>query len=142
MLCAQQCKSVIVKDLDSCATVHTTMSAIELEAAMELLAAFIPQQLQQGHTVSVPGLGTFRLTFKSEGTEDIDLFNAGAMIKSPRVIFLPARELRERVLRDLRFEDGGVLEGGVSYASLADYRKAKGLPTPGGGSGGGGSGGG
>ena len=43
MLCAQQCKSAIVKDLDSCATVHTTMSAIELEAAMELLAAFIPQ---------------------------------------------------------------------------------------------------
>ncbi len=119
------------KALTRAATENTTTAPIELEAAMELLAAFIPRQLQQGHTVSVPGLGTFRLTFKSEGVEDINQFNAGQMIKSPRIIFTPAKELREKTLLGLRFENGGVLEAGVNYATLADYRKAKGLPAPG-----------
>ncbi|RRD91424.1 hypothetical protein EII33_07100 [Bacteroides heparinolyticus] len=130
------------KALTRAATANTTTAPIELEAAMELLAAFIPQQLKQGHTVNVPGLGTFRITFKSEGVEDINLFNAGQMIKSARVMFVPAKELRDSIIRDLRFEDGGVLENKINYASMADYRKAKGLsaPAPGGGGSGSGSG--
>ena len=136
-------KPLSPKALTRAATANTTTAPIELEAAMELLAAFIPQQLQQGHTVNVPGLGTFRLTFKSEGVEDINLFNAGQMIKSPRIVFTPAKELREKTLQGLSFENGGVLENKINYASLADYRKAKGLPAPGGSaSGGSGSGGG
>ena len=132
-------KPLAQKVMTRVATENTTTAPIELESAMELLAAFIPQQLQQGHTVNVPGMGTFRLTFKSEGVEDIDKFNAGQMIKSPRIVFTPAKELREKTLQGLSFENGGVLESGINYASLADYRKAKGLPTPGesGGSGGG-----
>ncbi|MGP1623974.1 hypothetical protein [Bacteroides heparinolyticus] len=136
-------KPLSPKALTRAATANTTTAPIELEAAMELLAAFIPQQLQQGHTVNVPGLGTFRLTFKSDGVEDIDKFNAGQMIKSPRIVFTPAKELREKTLQGLSFENGGVLENKINYASLADYRKAKGLPAPGGSaSGGSGSGGG
>ncbi|AVM52731.1 HU family DNA-binding protein [Bacteroides zoogleoformans] len=137
-------KPLSPKALTRAATVHTTTAPIELEAAMELLAEFIPQQLQQGHTVNVPGLGTFRITFKSAGVEKIEDFNVGTMIKSPRVTFTPARELRGRIIRELSFEDGGVLEAGVNYASMADYRKAKGLPapTPGGSGGSGGTGGG
>ncbi|WP_373718579.1 HU family DNA-binding protein [Bacteroides heparinolyticus] len=119
------------KALTRAATANTTTAPIEMEAAIELLAAFIPQQLQQGHTVNVPGLGTFRLTFKSEGVEDINLFNAGLMIKSPRVVFTPAKELRDKILHGLSFENGGVLEAGVNYASMADYRKAKGISAPG-----------
>ena len=136
-------KPLSPKALIRAATANTTTAPIELEAAMELLAAFIPQQLQQGHTVNVPGLGSFRLTFKSDGVEDIDKFNAGQMIKSPRIVFTPAKELREKTLQGLSFENGGVLENKINYASLADYRKAKGLPAPGGSaSGGSGSGGG
>ncbi|WP_235655824.1 HU family DNA-binding protein [Prevotella heparinolytica] len=136
-------KPLSPKALTRAATANTTTAPIELEAAMELLAAFIPQQLQQGHTVNVPGLGSFRLTFKSDGVEDIDKFNAGQMIKSPRIVFTPAKELREKTLQGLSFENSGVLENKINYASLADYRKAKGLPAPGGSaSGGSGSGGG
>ena len=123
-------KPLSPKALTRAATANTTTAPIELESAMELLAAFIPQQLQQGHTVNVPGMGTFRLTFKSDGVEDINKFNAGQMIKSPRIVFTPAKELKEGVLQGLSFENGGVLEAGINYASLADYRKAKGLPTP------------
>lgn len=134
-------KPLAQKAMTRAATTNTTMAPIELEAAMELLAAFIPQQLQQGHTVNVPGMGTFRLAFKSEGAEKIEDFNAGMMIKSPRILFTPAKELKERLLRGLSYENGGVLEAGVSYATLADYRKAKGLPTPAPGGTGGGTGG-
>lgn len=139
-------KPLAQKALTRAATENTTTAAIEMEAAMELLAAFIPRQLQQGHTVNVPGLGSFRLTFKSEGVEDVEKFNAGLMIKSPRILFTPAKELRERTLQGLSFENGGVLEAGINYATLADYRKAKGLSpvtpggsTPGGSGGGGGN---
>nr|WP_234831713.1 hypothetical protein [Bacteroides heparinolyticus] len=125
-------KPLSPKALTRAATANTTTAPIELESAMELLAAFIPQQLQQGHTVNVPGLGSFRLTFKSDGVEDIDKFNAGQMIKSPRIVFTPAKELKEKTLQGLSFENGGVLENKINYASLADYRKAKGLPAPGG----------
>ena len=140
-------KPLAQKAMTRAATSNTTMAPIELEAAMELLAAFIPQQLQQGHTVNVPGMGTFRLAFKSEGVEKIDDFRPEKMIKSPRILFTPAKELKDKLLQGLSFENGGVLENKVSYASLADYRKAKGLPTPapggsGGTGGGSGSGGG
>ena len=123
-------KPLAQKALTRAATANTTTAPIELESAMELLAAFIPQQLKQGHTVNVPGMGTFRLTFKSDGVEDINKFNAGQMIKSPRIVFTPAKELKEGVLQGLSYENGGVLENKINYASLADYRKAKGLPTP------------
>ena len=135
-------KPLAQKVMTRVATENTTTAPIEMEAAMELLAAFIPQQLQQGHTVNVPGMGTFRLTFKSEGVEDIDKFNAGQMIKSPRIVFTPAKELRERTLQGISYENSGVLENKINYASLADYRKAKGLPTPAPGGSGSGTGGG
>ena len=53
------------KAMTRAATKNTTMAPIELEAALDLLADFIPEQLLQGHTVTIPGLGYFRLTFKS-----------------------------------------------------------------------------
>lgn len=120
------------KAMTRAATANTTTAPIEMETALELLAKFVPQQLQQGHTVKIPGLGTFRLTFKSDGVEDINSFRANSMIKNARIVFTPSKELRESVLSVLSFEDGGVLENDISYASLADYRMAKGAPAGGG----------
>lgn len=106
------------------ATANTTVAPIEMEAALELLAKFIPQQLRQGHTVKVPGLGTFRLTWKSDGVENIDSFKA-EMIKDARIAFTASKEFRDSVLNGLTFEEAGVLEGDINYATLADYRQAK-----------------
>lgn len=121
------------KAMTRAATANTTTAPIEMEASLELLAKFVPGQLQQGHTVQVPGLGTFRLTFKSDGVDKPEDFHAATMIHNARILFTPAKELREAVLNGLTFTDGGVLDGGVSYATLADYRKANASPdTPGG----------
>ena len=108
-----------------------TTAAIEMEAAMEHLAAFIPQQLLQGHTVKVPGLGSFRISFKSKGTESVADFNASAMISEPRIMFTPDKALRNSVIPNLVFENGGLLKDGVRYATMADYLKATGSGSAG-----------
>ena len=109
------------------ATENTTTAPIEMEAALELLGRHARQQLQQGHTVRVGDLGTIRVSFKSDGVENITDFNAGAMIKNPRIIFTPSKEFRESVLQGIQFQNAGVLDEGISYASLADYKKPKAL---------------
>lgn len=133
-----------VKTMTRAATENTTTAPIEMEASLDLLGKYAMQQLLQGHIVKVGDLGTLRISFKSEGVEDITQFNAGSMIKEPRIVFTPSKTLREGVIQNLKFQNGGVLEDGVSYSSLTDYKVAKGITTggdSGSGSGSGGSGG-
>ena len=125
-----------VKTMTRAATENTTTAPIEMEASMELMGNYAMQQLLQGHIVKVGDLGTLRITFKSEGVEDITTFNASTMIKEPRILFTPSKTLREGVINKLQFQNGGVLEAGVSYASIADYKVAKGITTGGGSTGG------
>ena len=119
------------------ATQNTTTGAMELETAVDLLGSYAVEQLQAGHTIRIGNLGTLRITFKSEGVENINDFNASSMIKEPRVIFTPSKEFREAVINNLVFGNGGVLEDDINYASLADYRRAKGQSEEGGGTPGG-----
>ena len=114
-----------VKAMTRAATENTTTAPIEMEAALELLGRHARQQLQQGHTVRVGDLGTIRVSFKSDGVENITDFNARAMIKNPRIIFTPSKEFRESVLQGIQFQNAGVLDEGISYTSLADYKKPK-----------------
>lgn len=129
------------KVMTRAATENTTTAPIEMESAMELFGRYAIQQLQAGNSVRVGDLGTLRITFKSEGVENINDYNPNSMLKEARVIFTPSKTFREQVLQGIQFTNGGVLEGGVSYASLSDYRRAKGLAPGGGGGteGGGGS---
>lgn len=131
-----------VKAMTRAATENTTVAPKEMEAALELLGNYARQQLQQGHTVRVGDLGTLRVTFQSDGVENITDYQASSMIKNPRILFTPSKDFRESVINSLQFENGGVLEDDVNYASLADYKKAKGITggtttEPGGSSGGG-----
>ena len=119
------------------ATQNTTTGAMELETAVDLLGSYAVEQLQAGHTIRIGNLGTLRITFKSEGVENINDFNASSMIKDPRVIFTPSKEFRDAVINNLVFGNGGVLEDDINYASLADYRRAKGQSEEGGGTPGG-----
>lgn len=130
-------KAQSTKSMTRAATENTTTAPIEMEASLELLGKYAVQQLQQGHIVKLGELGTLRVSFKSEGVEDINDFNASTMITNPRVVFTPSREFREQVTNGLKFQNAGVLDNGISYATLADYRLAKGITTgtnPGGGS--------
>lgn len=116
-----------VKVMTRVATENTTLAPKELEAALELLGNYARQQLLQGHSVKVGDLGTLRITIQSEGVEDITQYNPQTMIKGARILFTPSKEFREAVINNLQFENGGVLDGDVNYASLADYKRAKGI---------------
>lgn len=120
-----------VKAMTRAATENTTTAPIEMEAALELLGKYARHQLQQGHSIRIGELGTLRVSFKSEGVEDIKDFNPSTMIKNPRLIFTPSKEFKDSVLQGIQFANGGVVDDGISYASLADYKKAKGLPAGG-----------
>lgn len=114
------------KAMTRAATKNTTLAPVELEAALELLADFIPQQLLQGHTVTIPGLGYFRLSFKSKGADTVKAFNPQEMIYDVRPVFVPDSTFRNRVKQDVEFEDGGVKAGDVNYATRMDYYAANG----------------
>lgn len=124
-------KSLDGKTIAVLATKNTSTSPYEMEASMGLLAEFIPSQLQQGNSVTIKGLGTFLITFGSKGVDDISTFNASQMINNVRIRFIPAKEFRKNVLDGLKFVNAGVLDEEVNYASLTDYKKAKGLIDPG-----------
>lgn len=119
------------KDMVKDATEFTTLSAAEFRAALEHLAMYVPRMLRSGHTVKVPGLGTFRITFKSQGTDTVYMFNPQEMIYDLRIVFIPDADFRERVLLNFELEDGGVRENGIDYASREAYKKAKEAAEPG-----------
>ena len=120
-----------VKAMTRAATENTTTASLEMEAALELLARHTRQQLQQGHTVRDGDLGTKRVSFKIDGLEYVTDSNAGAMITNRPIIFTPTQEFRESVLQGIQFQNAGVLDEGISYASLSDYKKAKGITSGG-----------
>ena len=117
------------KAMTKAAAENTTLAPIELEAALDLLGSFIPQQLLQGHTVTLPGLGYFRLTFKSKGADTVKDFDPKELIYDVRPVFVPSKELRDRVRQGIEFEDGGVSKDGINYATRADYYAATGQVT-------------
>lgn len=113
------------------ATDDTTMADFELSASAKLIGKFIHNQAIQGKRVRIPGLGTFRVSFGSEGVEDIMNFHTG-LIRNVKVVFTLDADLRASILNDLRFENAGVDDDGVYYGSLENYKQVKGLVTGGG----------
>ena len=95
-----------------------------LEAGLDLLADFVPSQLLQGHTVVIPRLGRFRLTFKSKGAAEVNDFSPTEMIYDVRAVFTPDADFRQRIKQGITFEDGGVMKDDISYKTRLDYLKA------------------
>ena len=109
------------------ATENTSLNPLELEMALELFGNCAVRQLLLGHAVRIGHLGHLRLTFKSEGVDDIRDYHPSRHVRQPRILFTPSKELHERVVKNLSFELGPVTEDGITYGSVAGYLKAKGL---------------
>lgn len=62
----------------------------------------LPKELMQGKSVNLEGLGTFRLSLSSEGTENEKDFNAN-MIKGAKIVFTPSVEIK-RILEGIKYE--------------------------------------
>lgn len=126
-------------------TNNTTLNAREAETTFNLVCDAIPRELQSGNSVQLGSLGWLRLSFSSEGVEDVTKFNAQSMIKNVRIIFTPSKELMNSVKNGLTFENVGVVEKGFTFPttkSYVEYKTTGKLPVggstePSGGTGGG-----
>ena len=108
------------------ATTDSALSSGEMLAALEFFGQTAMQQLLQGHSVEIPGIGTLRISFSSKGVDKPEQFNARTMISNARILFRPKAEMRNAIREGMYYENAGVRADGVDYASIAAYKKAKG----------------
>lgn len=88
-------------------------------AALAAIQKSIVNFVLNGHSVTIPRLGTFNSTLSSRAALSADAFSA-ANIKGLRVRFRPDPKLRERCIYDVNFQlttvfdpDSGEDEGGL-----------------------------
>ena len=120
-----------------CKTVtrNTTTAPTEAESTFNLGVDGIPHEVQLGNSVQLGRLGWIRLSFGSEGVEDIRDFDAATMIKNIKVVFTPSKELMASIKSGLSFENVGVVDGGFTFSSTKaylEYKETGQLPVTGG----------
>ena len=80
-------------------------SSLTIGDIMNVLSNFfdeIPTYLLLGQTVKLDGLGTFRLSFTSDGADTEDTFKVGS-IKNARILFMPDPAFRKRIVDEIRY---------------------------------------
>ena len=82
-------------------TRNTTTAPTEAESTFNLVCDGIVHELQQGSSVQLGELGWLRLSFGSEGVEDLTQFDAASMIRNVKIIFTPSKNGRGRWQRRL-----------------------------------------
>ncbi|MDR2126067.1 MAG: HU family DNA-binding protein [Prevotellaceae bacterium] len=88
---------------------ETTLNAKEAEMAVAQLLKVVTNLLLSGNTVQLGGLGSFRLTAKSEGVDTKEKVSA-AQIKKLSVRFTESAELKDAV-KKATFRDAATLTG-------------------------------
>ena len=116
-------------------TRNTTTAPTEAESTFNLVCDGIVHELQQGNSVQLGELGWLRLSFSSEGVDDLTKFNAASMIKNVKIVFTPSKTLMADIKNGLEFENVGVVDEGFTFPSTKaylDYKQTGQLPVQGG----------
>ena len=90
-----------VRELADRITESSTVTSIDTLAVLEALLKVISRKLANGRIVRLGDLGTFRLTLKSEGSDQPENFN-NTMIKGTKLHFRPGK-LFKNVLKNIVF---------------------------------------
>jgi predicted histone-like DNA-binding protein len=80
----------------------SSLSRGDVGNSINSLIDTIPKYLLMGKSVNLGELGTFRISFSSEGVDDTKNFTVDK-ISGVRVLFTPSTELRKK-LESIRFE--------------------------------------
>ena len=116
-------------------TRNTTTAPTEAESTFNLVCDGIVHELQQGNSVQLGELGWLRLSFSSEGVDNLEDFNAASMIKNVKIVFTPSKTLMADIKNGLEFENVGVVDEGFTFPSTKaylDYKQTGQLPVQGG----------
>ena len=106
-------------------TRNTSTAPTEAESAFNLVCDGIVHELQQGNSVQLGELGWLRLSFGSDGVDDLGQFNAATMIRDVRIVFTPSKTLMADIRNGLQFENVGVVDGGFTFPSTKSYLEYK-----------------
>ena len=83
------------------AAIRSGISRGAINAAWDAIGEVIKSWATEGHSVSVPGLGTMRFGIRSTSVEDVNDV-ATALITSRRVIFTPNTEIKDELANTRR----------------------------------------
>ena len=108
------------------AVADTTLSKAEFKSVMEVASEKLIPLILSGISVTIGDLGKLRLSFGSQGAENMDDFDPQTMIKNVKFVFTPSATLKA-ALSQATFEQEGIVEDGIKYGSKLSYQKAKGL---------------
>ena len=106
-------------------TRNTTTAPTEAESTFNLVCDGIVHELQQGNSVQLGELGWLRLSFGSEGVDNLEDFNAASMIKNVKIVFTPSKTLMNDIKNGLEFENVGVVDEGFTFPSTKSYLEYK-----------------
>jgi predicted histone-like DNA-binding protein len=88
----------------------STATPADVRAVLGGAAHYLAGLLAEGDSVSLEGIGTFRLTIASEGVEDAERFRPSNIVGF-RVVFTPDAELVKEVDKKIKYRDSGVRGG-------------------------------
>ena len=114
-----------VKDEDETAreaTVDTTLSKAEFKHVMEVASEKLIPSILSGISVTFGKIGKLRISFGSEGVENMADFDPQTMIKNVKFVFTPSSELKG-ALTNLNFELAGIVEDGVKYGTKQSFAR-------------------
>jgi predicted histone-like DNA-binding protein len=80
----------------------SSLSKGDVSNVIECILEVIPKYLLMGKSVNLGEIGSFRISFSSEGVDDEADFNVGK-IDGVKIIFTPSTELKKQ-LNDIHFE--------------------------------------
>lgn len=90
--------SQITKGLEK----RSTINGADIRAVLYGLSDITKEAMANGEIIRLDGIGSFRVSFSSEGKDTADEVTANS-IKAPRIIFTPSKELKD-VLATLTYE--------------------------------------
>jgi predicted histone-like DNA-binding protein len=94
--------TVTKSDLAKEITAISSLSKGDVSNVIECILEVIPKYLLMGKSVNLGEIGTFRISFSSEGVDEKADFNVGK-IDGVKIIFTPSTELKKQ-LNDIHFE--------------------------------------
>jgi predicted histone-like DNA-binding protein len=80
----------------------SSMSRGDVSNVLEGVRDVTPKYVKINKSITIGDLGTLRITFSSEGVDNIEDFNVN-MIRDVRYLFTPSQELKQQ-LNDIHFE--------------------------------------
>ena len=74
---------------------ETALTSADVKSCLDRLPRIIARHLKEGRNVQLGEFGNLRISLGSEGVDVPEDFNAATMMRKPKLLFTPGRELQK-----------------------------------------------